>query len=127
MTELKPCPFCGGQAGLFYGDSTEGYIKGTGYVEAFCGLCGARIRGFNRDEVVSKWNTRPNPWHTGEPIGENCFYALQRKGRIHPEPYYGVVVNGRFRAINDDGYLMPLPPDLVAYQKIKPYKETDNG
>lgn len=62
-----------------------------------------------------------NSWHTGTPTEENCFYVLQCKGRIHPEPYYGVVVNGKFSAINYDGDLMPLPPDLVAWQKIEPY------
>jgi len=63
-------------------------------------------------------------WHTGTPTEENCFYVLQCKGRIHPEPYFGVVVNGKFSAINDDGDLMPLPSDLVAWQKIEIYKET---
>lgn len=63
-----------------------------------------------------------NPWHTGTPTEERCFYALQCKNRIHPEPYYGVVVEGKFSAINYDGDLMPLPPDLVAWQKITPFE-----
>ena len=71
------------------------------------------------------WVEEGSPWHTGTPTEEGCFYALQCKGHIHPEPYYGVVVNGKFSAISWDGDLMPLPPDLIAWQKIEPYKETD--
>ena len=58
MTELKPCPFCGGEASLYHGDSTDGYIRGTQYVEAFCGWCGARIRGYSDTEIMQKWNRR---------------------------------------------------------------------
>ena len=68
-----------------------------------------------------------NPWHTGTPTEEGCFYALQCKGHMHPEPYFGVVVHGVFSAINWEGDLMPLPPDLIAWQKIEPYKENEDG
>ena len=61
-------------------------------------------------------------WHTGTPTEEGCFYALQCKGHMHPEPYFGVVVDGVFSAINWEGDLMPLPPDLIAWQKITPFE-----
>lgn len=137
MTELKPCPFCGCEdirykvhqdhLGNWHGSiyCREHYNK-TNDDDRCWSMFYARSPN-SREEVIEKlikkWNKRPNPWHTGTPTEENCFYVLQCKGRIHHEPYFGVVVNGKFSAINDDGDLMPLPPDLVAWQKIKPHKE----
>lgn len=116
-SELRPCPCCEGKA-KYYDD-----IMVYGHM-VYCTNCGLRVTGYNsKKEAMEAWNNRPDSWHTGTPTEENCFYALQCKGRIHHEPYYGVVVNGKFSAINDDGDLMPLPPDLVAWQKIEPYKE----
>ena len=43
---LKPCPFCGGEAAFVY-DSVE------------CLSCGARMHGLNsKSEAVGLWNTR---------------------------------------------------------------------
>lgn len=81
------------------------------------------IYGLGEEEAKNK-----SLWHTGRiPTEEGCFYALQCKGHRHPEPYFGVVVDGVFSAINWNGDLMPLPPDLIAWQKIEPYKEKDDG
>ena len=106
-SRLMSCPFCGGQAGLFHGDSTDSYIKGTGYVEAFCGLCGARIRGFNRDEVVSKWNTRPNTWHTGTPTKEGWYLTkIEGQDFYFAEHYYG---DGRWASKEVEAWI-PITP-----------------
>lgn len=52
MTELKPCPFCGGEASkrLFYG---------TRY-GVYCDECDARVGGLfgTEAEAVEAWNTR---------------------------------------------------------------------
>lgn len=52
--ELKPCPFCGGEAKLT--DLTQ---APESWVE--CKECGARTRFFSNSEEapVSAWNTRP--------------------------------------------------------------------
>lgn len=54
--ELKPCPFCSGEATLhaFYESS---YYEGC-YVE--CDYCGARTQDERlRSEAIADWNTRP--------------------------------------------------------------------
>ena len=48
MSELKPCPFCGGDHISLCGDII---------VNISCYKCGARISGEYLD-VVNKWNTR---------------------------------------------------------------------
>lgn len=116
---LKPCPFCGGNAE--YGKETDEFGVGRHYVGCGC-IEGCFASGSTKEEAIKTWNNRPSPWHTGTPTEEGCFYALQCEGSSHPEPYFGVVVEGKFSAINYNGDLMPLPPNLIAWQKIEPYK-----
>lgn len=124
MTELKPCPFCGGEASIYHGDSDR-YLKGTDFVLAFCGWCGASIRGKKEDEVIKKWNTRPNPWHTGTPTeGED--YLVQYKNSEHDVLHFA---NLSWFAFNRGGVEWQKIPDssIVAWQKIEPYKENEDG
>lgn len=61
MTELKPCPFCGGEAELFeiyhYNDSLTLFQAG-------CEACGIHFRGCRdtkaeaRQVAIEKWNRR---------------------------------------------------------------------
>ena len=55
MTELKPCPFCGGEAEMLTAESMNG-----GYL--FCIMCNdCRSRGDVYDteaEAIAAWNTR---------------------------------------------------------------------
>lgn len=52
--ELKPCPFCDGEAKL-----TEhfGPYDGAPF-RITCQKCGARITDFEREEAVAAWNRR---------------------------------------------------------------------
>lgn len=45
MDELKPCPFCGGNAGIVF--SGQQYTNGQwkGYIVAQCETCAARAKG----------------------------------------------------------------------------------
>lgn len=56
MTELKPCPFCGGEA--------EIHPYGGGGYDVWCeGSCGAEINGFRTEaEAVEAWNRRVDPY-----------------------------------------------------------------
>jgi len=62
MTELKPCPFCGGEAKTGI-DNDAGRFRAF----AYCTKCGARVEykpeGFKRlremvEEVAEIWNKR---------------------------------------------------------------------
>ena len=56
MEELKPCPFCGGEAELIDGPFHSWQVE--------CGTCYAKTNHSNDSaaEVVTAWNTRPSPW-----------------------------------------------------------------
>ncbi len=63
--ELKPCPFCGGEAVV---DCDKG-AYGTVFAYAFCKKCNARTREFGvrydicaKDEAINAWNRR---WKDG--------------------------------------------------------------
>lgn len=47
--ELKPCPFCGGEAK---------YDNSDGYDYIICDECGARNFGFSKEQAYDEWNKR---------------------------------------------------------------------
>lgn len=53
MSDLKPCPFCGGEAIL----ESNKLRYGTIY-SAYCQKCGAETTGFSEHEAVAAWNRR---------------------------------------------------------------------
>ena len=53
--ELRPCPFCGGEAFV-------SYINGEFAVECVDCECGTRYG--KQDEAISAWNRRPHDGHT---------------------------------------------------------------
>jgi len=122
MTEkLIPCPFCGEESNIYLGDSTDGYIRGTQFVEAYCNKCGARIKRRLVSEAIEAWNTRPSPWHTGTPTEEGWYliafnYEFE-EGVRYTTDYF-----------KDGKWAFPMVRDiskLRAWQKIEPYKETE--
>lgn len=52
MIELKPCPFCGGEAELVIDEPFRGFT----FVE--CHECGARGSISKEREAIKAWNTR---------------------------------------------------------------------
>lgn len=61
MADLKPCPFCGGQAVFYIGR----YSGGTNYVVVKCRKCNAKTEEIigsvaycAKDVVIDLWNRR---------------------------------------------------------------------
>lgn len=69
MAELKPCPFCGGEAELER--SGEGVFE-TWYVT--CIICGASNWENTEAEAVKTWNTRAYRPCCPKPCTPNCWY-----------------------------------------------------
>ncbi|EGR9571404.1 restriction alleviation protein, Lar family [Salmonella enterica subsp. enterica serovar Grumpensis] len=58
MSELKPCPFCGGHAETFTTDGTE---VGTYWYLAECWVCESRTGLYETEEKTAEaWNQRVN-------------------------------------------------------------------
>lgn len=62
MPELKPCPFCGGQAFSYHIPPHKHFLvdfpdhTGSGYVE--CGLCTAVLSAETEEAAIEAWNRR---------------------------------------------------------------------
>lgn len=62
MAELKPCPFCGGEAALRVASEiwhSGGQVEIGGW-KAACQECGIETALENRETAVEKWNRRIN-------------------------------------------------------------------
>ena len=87
MTELKPCPFCGGEAEVFdYWN--EGKKKNRWVV--MCKNCKGGLGELDtKEEAFEKWNNRwmipceegetEGNWHTGTPTEEGWYLVAYRK------------------------------------------------
>ena len=110
MTEkLKPCPFCGGKA-MYATYKNFKYIR--------CRNCNS-VSDFYKtiEESENAWNKRPSPWHTGTPTEEGWYLLAVR----HEEgiDYYA----NRWIKIIDYQWMYAMYGEVVAWQKIEPYKE----
>ena len=58
--ELKPCPFCGGEAAVITKQYNKGFLRGKGdYTYIRCKLCHATsTAAFTKEEAEEAWNRR---------------------------------------------------------------------
>ena len=62
-TQLKPCPFCGGEADYYCEEHSwadQGYISCGKYYDVYveCEKCGAKMEGSDEQQVIDAWNKR---------------------------------------------------------------------
>lgn len=64
MSELKPCPFCGGEASLFHDDKERGTTRVGCYRVCFV-RPRVLVRGVTHEdadpEAIDRWNRRSDP------------------------------------------------------------------
>lgn len=60
MSEIKPCPFCGGES---FENATDPKSWNE-CVQYGCPDCGATVEGYTEEECVVEWNTRHHQWST---------------------------------------------------------------
>lgn len=104
MSELKPCPFCGGEAGFQYG-----YFNSDVYVR--CNECRAcsEVR-VSEKAAIAAWNRRADGWI---PVSERLPNVPEKKdGKYNFNKC--LVTNGKFISI--------AYRDMVAYP-LKDYEE----
>ena len=55
MTELKPCPFCGGKARIMLEDE---HLPDECFHNIYCTSCGAQFWVKSKTEAITVWNRR---------------------------------------------------------------------
>ena len=113
--KLELCPFCGGEATLvedIYNDQLYNYvICSNDDCNANTGRCDTE------DEAITKWNKRANPWHTGTPTDEGLYLCASE----YKDCKYGLAY------WDGIGFRTEQIARIIAWQKIEPYKEKNNG
>jgi Lar family restriction alleviation protein len=116
--ELKPCPFCGGEAEVIDGPCNSWQVM--------CGGCFAKADWSNDScaKAIAAWNTRPDPWIriTPETMPEEDgeYWVLGRagqKGCVGYSVKYGWT---DFQHIRE---LSMLADEITHYQPIQLPKE----
>ena len=131
MTELKRCPFCGGEAEYSMIDSSSTIPFGTINHFVTCKnhcLEGLYSRGNTKEEAIEAWNTRPNPWHTGTPTEEGEYLVQHLSDAEYcGSKFFVAKWDGEKFIINPRPPIIVTSPNGTAWQKIEPYKENEDG
>lgn len=60
-SELKPCPFCGGEAYIKSYLPCDGYMGESTRYRVGCDSCGVTVEKCTKEHAIDTWNTRtPN-------------------------------------------------------------------
>jgi Lar family restriction alleviation protein len=102
MTELKPCPFCGGD--VFGRPDENQKVK---YVH--CITCGTEgPAAHTMEDAADKWNTRQSPWiSVGDrlPEEQGFYFSLDDCGRGNVDWFSGKDFENEYLT-----HWMPIPP-----------------
>ena len=58
--ELKPCPFCDGEAEIFAYDAYDGYQGNNTVYLVRCTKCWVELTRGKKDTAIEAWNRRAN-------------------------------------------------------------------
>ena len=109
MTELKRCPFCGGEArlhGSYYDDDCSEYVS--------CTKCNAMTPLMDKKGAsIIWWNRRSSNWHTGTPTEGGLYFVYDK--------YCGYAKRILKADISKEQLELAFH-DVVAWQKITPYE-----
>ena len=123
MTELKRCPFCGGEAVVVEEYLSEEADASADEISYFvsCDLCASRTDNYaTKEQAIKKWNNRPSPWHTGTPTEEGDYLLILKAPKGQPHYFTNnIKKDGRWRYV--------FRGEVIAWQKIEPYKEKEDG
>ena len=116
MTELKPCPFCGGEARI-----SEKIVEYNGkrineYM-CYCSSCFCSTPPFPiKDDAINVWNKRSNHWHTGTPTEKGAYLikleSQDKEVSYTIMPMEAVICGNKLYMKNDE-------LSIVAWQKIE--------
>lgn len=120
-TDLKRCPFCGGEAEVFeyWNEGKHRYLWQTNCTECFGGL-GEQD---TEEKAVNGWNRR-NSWHTELPTEDGQYFVAYRWGLdnkimhdMASQICYGATTffNGTWK--------IEFPFIVVAWQRIEPFTD----
>ena len=127
MTELKPCPFCGGEADIF--DYWNEWKKKYRWV-VMCTNCKGGLGELDtKEEAIEKWNNRwmipceegetEGNWHTGTPTEDGDYICAFRQSDDSIE-YGWCEWDGKGFDILCD--YDPLVTPIVAWMPIPPFE-----
>lgn len=116
MSELKPCPFCGGEAEITKASEYQSY--------ALCRACGASSDydiHENKEDIVRAWNRRApvTPIPVSEPPGDDDIVLLCRTPSIlagvsDPDLWMFDTTPERWSAAKDFGFRFDYGSDFRA-------------
>ena len=114
MSELKPCPFCGGEDIVLF------ELKASKDCWVECKKCWASSNVFKLDakaEAIAAWNTRPSPWIpiTPETMPEESDETEYIVRMLDGTACYGRWYNGNSYA--DASFFVPMYSRSIRYLK----------
>ena len=80
MAELKPCPFCGGEARI----CAKHFTDGEAYAWIECGCCHAKSRYSDSIEDLNlAWNARADDYHAAADYWKRMYEETVRERTCH--------------------------------------------
>jgi len=141
MTELKPCPFCGGEAHLYVEEYGLWEANIVCHNDITAKGCPGHMRLFQlgytkeeaTDKIMKRWNTRANNWHTGTPTKEDWYFVMWKDTDDNWTRFSALMWNNGNKTWYDDvtpetNWGDEYHAEVIAYMPIPPFKgEEVNG